>query len=383
MQKRDFLFVFKSFVIWRVAITIVAILAIKYIPLSGINFFGGKYINYITNPLFYGWANFDGEHYLSIAMFGYKDLQQAFFPAYPILMSSLSHLFGTSLESYLWSGLIISNILFLFSLFLFWKIIKLDYSEKIAKISIILLLLFPTSFYFASVYTESLFLFSSLLTYYLYRKEKYLFAGIIGILMTLTRIYGLFILLMIVTDIIKNKNNLLDAVKEKIYFVGLSVSGLFIYMWYLLKNYNDPFAFYNLQTLVGEQRSLNLILLPQVFFRYFVKIIPNLEWSYFPVVFITLLETIVALLFLYLIVVGFKKIRWDYWVYIMLGYVTPTLTGSFSSLPRYVVVLFPAFIFMALKLEKVNMYLRLGIYILLSIITIIAQMLFFRGYFVS
>ena len=163
MQKRDFLFVFKSFVIWRVAITIVAILAIKYIPLSGINFFGGKYINYITNPLFYGWANFDGEHYLSIAMFGYKDLQQAFFPAYPILMDSLSHLFGTSLESYLWSGIIISNILFLFSLFLFWKIIKLDYSEKIARISIILLLLFPTSFYFASVYTESLFLFSSLL----------------------------------------------------------------------------------------------------------------------------------------------------------------------------------------------------------------------------
>ena len=154
-------------------------------------------------------------------------------------------------------------------------------------------------------------------------------------------------------------------------------------MWYLLKNYNDPFAFYNLQTLVGEQRSLNLIYYLKSFLDISSKIIPNLEWSYFPVVFITLLETIVALLFLYLIVVGFKKIRWDYWVYITLGYLIPTLTGSFSSLPRYVVVLFPAFIFMALKLEKVNMYLRLGIYILLSIITIIAQMLFFRGYFVS
>lgn len=383
MQKRDFLFIAKSFLAWRIAITLVSILAIKYVPLSGINFFGGKYVNYITNPLFYGWANFDGEHYLSIAMFGYKDLQQAFFPAYPILMNSLSHLFGTSLESYLWSGLIISNILFLFSLFLFWKIIKLDYSEKIAKISIILLLLFPTSFYFGAVYTESLFLFSSLLTYYLYRKEKYLFSGFVGILMTLTRIYGLFVILMILIDIIRNKTTLIRIVKEKIYLVGLSVSGLFIYMWYLLKNYNDPFAFYNLQTLVGEQRSLNLILLPQVFFRYFAKIIPNLEWSYFPIVFSTLLEIATALIFLYLIFVGFRKIRWDYWVYITLGYLIPTLTGSFSSLPRYVLVLFPAFIFMALRLQKVSSSLRLGIYIVSSIIAVVAQMLFFRGYFVS
>src|SRR3989344_4853804 len=131
MQKRDFLFVLRGFLVWRIAIICVAYLAIKFIPLSGINFFGGKYVNYITNPLFWGWANFDGEHYLSIAMFGYKDLQLAFFPAYPFLMKVVSILTGESLSSYVWSGIIVSNLLFLLSLILLWKIVRLDYSEKI------------------------------------------------------------------------------------------------------------------------------------------------------------------------------------------------------------------------------------------------------------
>lgn len=383
MQKRDFIFIFKSFFIWRIAITIIAIIAIKYIPLSGINFFGGKYINYITNPLLWGWANFDGEHYLSIAMFGYKDLQLAFFPAYPFLMRLASHFFGSSLIVNIWSGIILSNLFFLSSLILLWKVVRLDYSEKVAKIATILLLVFPTSFYFGAVYTESLFLFLSLLTYYLYRKNKYLLAGLIGILMTLTRLYGAFVILMILVGVLSKKDGLLKIFKEKIYLIGISALGIISYMWYCFISKGDALAFYSLQTNVGEQRSLDLIILPQVFYRYVIKIIPNLTWSYPPIVFTTLLEIGSALLFLIVILFSFRKIRWDYWVYITLGYLVPTLTGSFSSLPRYVVVLFPAFIFMAIKLKDVNKYLRLGIYIVLGIIGFIAELLFFRGYFVS
>ncbi len=383
MLKRDFLFLFKSFIVWRIAITLVAILSIKFVPLSGINFFGGKYINYVTNPLFWGWANFDGEHYVSIAMFGYKNLQQAFFPAYPYLAKLVSNLIGSNLESFVWSGILISNALFFASLVLLWKVIRLDFSEKIAKIATILLLTFPTSFYFGAVYTESLFLFSSLLTYYLYREKKYFFAGVVGILMTSTRIYGIFVLLMILVDLLKNKVSLLKIIQEKIYLLGISISGILFYMWFCFKNYGDPLAFYNLQNIVGEHRSSQLILLPQVFFRYIAKVIPNLDWNYLPVVFNALLEFSVATLFLIIILYSFKKIRWDYWVYVTLGYLVPTLTGSFSSLARYVVVLFPAFIIASIFLEKRNKYLRLGIYLSLTIIAVVAEMLFFRGYFVS
>lgn len=383
MQKPDYRFIFNSFAIWRIVITLVAFFAVKYVPISGVNFFGGKYIHYVTGPLFYGWANFDGEHYLSIAMFGYKDLQLAFFPGYPLFINILSRLIGSDIKSYVWSGIILSNLFFTGSLVLLWKIIRLDYSAKVARMAVILLLVFPTSFYFGAVYTESLFLFLSLLTYYLYRKNKYLFAGLVGVLMTLTRLYGVFIIFMICLDILIKITNFGKIVKDKIYLIGISVSGILAYMWYCSISKGDALAFYSLQTNVGEQRSTHLIWLPQVFYRYFVKIIPNLSWNYFPVVFTTLLEIVVALLFLYIIVFSFRKIRWDYWTYILLGYIIPTLTGSFSSLPRYVVVLFPAFIFMAMKLEKTNYYLRLGIYVLMAIIGVIAEVMFFRGYFIS
>ncbi len=385
MQKRDLLFILKSFFAWRIITLIVAIFSIRYIPLLGENFFGGKLINYIKNPLFWGWANFDGEHYLSIAMNGYKDLQQAFFPGYPVVVNLFSNLFGSEISAYLWSGIAVSNLFFIASLIVFWNTIRLDYSEKIAKTAIILLLVFPASFYFASVYSESLFLFASLLTYYLYRKEQYFWAGMVGIVMTSTRLYGVLILFMILVDVLIKITNFRKIVNDKIYLLGISVAGLLSYMWYSFRNYGDFFAFYNLQTLVGEQRSDHIILLPQVFYRYVVRILPDISWDYLPVVFTLLLELLVATLFLAIIVLSFKKVRWDYWVYLVLGYVIPTLTGSFSSLPRYVVVLFPAFIISAIFMEgkKSNMYLRVGIYIVSAIIGVLAEILFFRGYFVS
>lgn len=380
MQKSETTFILKSFFAWRILITLVAFLATKFIPVFSENFFGGRYIHYITNPLFYGWANFDGEHYLSIAIYGYKNLQQAFFPAYPYLMRLLSQ--STDLVANIWSGLIISNTLFLVSLFIFWKIVKLDYSVKIAKFATIALLLFPTSFYFGAVYTESLFLFTSLLTYYLFRKEKYLFAGLVGILMTLTRIYGVFVLLMILVEIFSNKVSIVRILKEKIYLVGLSIFGLLIYMWFSWKNYGDPLAFYNLQTIIGEQHQKGIILLPQVFYRY-AKIFLSSHLPFYSLQAV-ILEIFTAILFLILPIYAYiKKIKWSYIVYILLGFLVPSIQGSFSSVPRYLVVIFPAFIIMGIMFDKLPKWVINLYFLLSSIWLMISTSLFLRGYFVA
>lgn len=309
------------------------------------NFLGGGLQKYLTNPYLWSWANFDGEHYLSIATMGYANGEQAFFPFYPLLIKLLG---GT-----IYSASFISHLSFLLALVGLYKLIRLDYKEKIAKIAIILLLVFPTSFYFGAVYTESLFLCLIVWTFYLFRSKKYFYGVLLGSLSSLTRVIGLIPL------------------------------GVLSYMGYSKYKWNDYLAFFHAAKNFGEQRSDHLILLPQVFYRYLVKIIPNLTWSYFPVVFTTLLEITVAILFLWIIVYSFRKIRIEYWLFLIFGYITPTLSGSFSSLPRYVVVLFPAFIYVAMRLEKANTYLRLGIYVGMAIIALLTQMLFVRGYFVS
>lgn len=336
--------VFKYFIYWRFLIFIPIILAPYFFTLQS-NFLGGGMENYLKSPYLWSWANFDGEHYLSIAKIGYSNGEQAFFPFYPILIKYLGN--------NVWSGILISNIAFLIALIGLYKLVKLDHSEKIAATTIFLLLIFPSSFYFGAVYTESLFLMLTVWMFYCFRKQKYLFGIVAGSLSSLTRVIGL---------------------------IPVGVVG---YMWYSKSKWNDYLAFFHAAKNFGEQRSDHLILLPQVFYRYVVKIIPNLTWSYFPVVFTTLLELAVALLFLYLIIISFKKIKIEYWLFLVFGYIAPTLSGSFSSLPRYVVVLFPAFIFMATKLEKTNIYVKYTIYSCLVILSCIMQMLFARGYFVS
>ena len=344
MQKSNVFFILKSFVVWRILIFIPILLAPFFFELQK-NFLGGGLTSYLQNPYFWSWANFDGEHYLAIANLGYGGGEQSFFPFYPLLIKFLG---GSALVAQL-----ISNFSFLASLFGLFKLIRLDFSEKIAKLAIILLLFFPTSFYFGAVYTESLFLALVVWSFYFFRKKKFFSGILLGSLSSLTRVIGI---------------------------VPIGVLG---YMGYSKYKWGDFLAFFHSAKNFGEQRSDHLILLPQVFYRYFVKIIPNLTWDYFPVVFTTLLEVLVGLSFLILIIYSFRKLRWEYWLFLTLGYLIPTLSGSFSSLPRYVVVLFPAFIYLALKLEKTKKEVLVGICLLLAIIAITAQMLFARGYFVS
>jgi hypothetical protein len=101
------------------------------------------------------------------------------------------------------------------------------------------------------------------------------------------------------------------------------------------------------------------------------------------VVYTTWLEFVVALLFLGLSIVSFLKTRLSYAFYLSAGYLIPTLSGSFSSLPRYVLVLFPAFIILASYLSKLPRILQMVIFGLSFISLGIACAMFSVGFWVS
>lgn len=346
MSRKDLIFILKSFVVWRAGLLAALFLAIKSVPLQA-NFLGGGLQNYLANPYFWAWGNFDGEHYLAIARFGYQPLTYFFFPLYPLLIK----LFG---ETQL-SALVISHLSLIIGLFGFYKLVRLDYSAKIAKLSIILLLAFPTSFFFGGVYTESLFLALAVWFFWFLRKRKWLGVILLGSLASATRLVGAVLLVPF---------------------------GLLGYMYYLLKTTGDPLAFIHNIALFGGQRSESIVLLPQVFYRYFFKIIPNLNYSYFPALFTAYLELGTAIIFLAIIIFAFKKLKLVYTYYLAAGYLLPTFSGSFSSLARYVLVLFPAFILLAIFLEKRPLF-RV-VWLVFSLVLLgISVMLFTRGYFIA
>ena len=345
---------------------------------------GGGIANYLKNPYLWSWLNFDGEHYLALVRYGYQPLTYFFFPLYPLTISFFASIFGKTNLSLSLVGLAVSNISFLIGLVGFWKLILVDNNKTIAKIAILILLIFPTSFYFGSYYTESLFFALSVWAFYFVRKTNWIAAGLLGGLAALTRLVGIVLLFSFVIEIIQQKiagkkfNTLLAFLAP-----ALVCLGLITYVLYLNKVTGDPLEFLHSVTIFGAQRSSKFILLPQVFYRYIFKILPNLSYSYLPVVYTTYLEFIVGLAFLVVSLVGFIKLRLSYAAYLFFGYLIPTLSGSFSSLPRYVIVLFPAFILVATSIEKDSRLSKAVLFTILFILLGIATALFARGYWVS
>ncbi len=383
MKKNDFRFILFSFMIWRTVLLAFVFFGSFFFLLNK-DFLGGGPEQYLRNPYFWSWLNFDGEHYASIAYQGYLPLTYFYFPVFPLVTKFLAGILGGGFKNVALAGLFISNISFLTALIGIWKLIKIDYKSDIAKIAILLLLIFPTSFYFGAFYTESFFLALTVWAFYAARRRRWLIAGLLGAVLTATRITGLAFFPAVAYEIWRAKKekpklNLLLPILSLIFIPF----GLGIYMLYLNKATGNPLEFFSSITIFGQQRSTNLVLLPQVFYRYFFKIIPNLTFSYFPVVFSTFLEIITALVFLLLLAWSFFKLRLSYSLYFLAGYLIPPLSGSFSSFPRYVIILFPAFLLMAILSKRLPKIAKAVIFLLLFATLAVATMLFVRGYWVS
>jgi hypothetical protein len=388
----------------------------KLISIKSEVFLGSNLGEFENAPLVWSRANFDGFHYTKIARDGYQYLQQAFFPFYPQLISFFQKIF----DSFLISSLLISNLSFILLLVGFWKLLELEGIKRGAiKKSLFFLVIFPTSFYFVSAYTESLFLLLVLWSFYFAQKGKFFWAGLLAGFASYTRPIGIFLLPALLVEYYQQESRRkmrerLAALKERImnprrnhfayllqsriphfknlFFISLSSWGLLKYMYYLKKTQGDWFYFAKVQPDFGAQRSVDkLILLYQVFWRYLKMVftVYPRQWLYFNVWF----ELLVSVLFLGLLLWGWYKrkeykIRPSWLTFATAAYFLPTFTGTFSSMPRYVLVCFPAFLVLArifADLKKRHGFSRiewlyLGVSLLLLIVS---SAFFFRGYWVA
>lgn len=380
--KSDIFKILALFLVWRVLLILVFVISSAIIPLRySDKYLGGGPFFYNLSPQLFSWANFDGEHYLSIAIFGYKELEQAFFPVYPSLISFFTKPFFNDLPSLFTfstlTGLFISNISFFISLILLYKLLLLDFSKKVTFLTLIILLVSPTSFYFGSLYNESFFLAISVGSFYLVRRKRYFLGSFLGIIASATRVFGILLLPALLIEVYQRKEKFSNW-----FWILLIPLGLIGYMFYQYFVFGDPLAFYNLQAVVGEQHQKGIVLLPQVYFRY-IKMLLTVDIIN-PIYQTILLEFFVGIVFFILPLIGYiKKVRLSYLFYAMVGFLLPTIQGSFSSTPRYVIILFPSFLVLALILDKAGSLIKLLFFIISGLLLIIETSLFLRGYWVA
>lgn len=381
------------FITWKGIIVLFALFAPFLLPLkyTSVTFFEFRQIlPYIV----WIWGNFDGTHYVSIAKSGYFNMEHPFFPLYPLLI----YLLTSGKTYYLPSALFISHVSFFLSFILLYKLLLLDKKRELIPLTFSLLVLFPTSFFYGAAYNDALFFLLACLTIYVARKHSFVLASIFGGLATLARLNGLALFFFILFEYIffvKQKvwcgiswENLRESLKSllsvkailqtKIYFIFIIPFSFLSYLLYTHLLYRSWQLVFSSMT-VWNQEKVTFPL--QIVYRY-VKIF----LFYRPldlVFFVAFIEFLFVLLYVFLLVFSYKRIRFSYWIFFFLSILIPSLTGTFQGMPRYGLHVYPFFLSLSLFLYNKNIAIK-ALYFCISIVLLMIFIaLFTHGYFIS
>jgi hypothetical protein len=169
--------------------------------------------------LFNAW---DSLQFTRIALFGYVNPNYVYLPGYPILIYIAGRLTG----DYWFGAFLIAQMFGIGSVVVFQLLAEQYMESDEALCASLLMATFPFISVFTTLsYSEPLFLFSTLSTWYLYKKERILSSVLLAGIASVTRIYGFLIVLPILFDLFKSKRY-----RQLLY---LSIPAAFLGSWLL------------------------------------------------------------------------------------------------------------------------------------------------------
>ncbi len=313
------------------------------IPLSGSSF---------VSFFFY----FDGGWFVDIAKYGYTGFSQvrgwdcayistAFFPLYPaaIRLASwplLGHYYGAALLVS-WSSLL-GCLVYLRRLALIYRREGDDGDAGFR--ACLCLLLFPTAFFLAAGYSESLFLLCAAGALYHARRSSWVLSGAWGFLACLARPVGLAVAAAVMLEAARQAGWRPRGLKPRMAAVLLAPLGLASYMAYLWWRFSDPLIFTEAEKAgEGWNREFNLLgpyrLVKKLFNSGGVF---NPEFAKY----LYLLAFMVSMAVL--VVLVFRRYGYPLGAFSLLCLLPPLLTSPpdnpMMSLNRLVIVILPAFL---------------------------------------
>lgn len=344
------------------------------------------------------WAHFDGEHYISAAENGYAEpdgASPAFFPLYPLLVGASAELLGGPVSRGALSavGVMISLAAFLVALWFVYRIAEAGWGERAAQGTVLALAFFPTSFFFNSVYTESLFLALSAGALWAARVRKdLLLACVLAGLASATRNVGVLLMIPLAFEWWQHRNE----PGWRAAYLALVPVGLLAYIAYLWSRFGDPLLFYAEQaawersfagpletfgnTVEQAAENLHSLLDPVAYEPFsFGRLIYVLSGTNY-------LYNLLFLMFaLALLAVGIRYLPVGLAAYAVALVLMPALFGTevnpLMGMPRYLIVAFPLFIVLGMLLKDRRML--AGWIISSATISLIFCALFVGWYFVA
>jgi mannosyltransferase PIG-V len=302
-----------------------------YVEVSTQEEHGGTLLDILTQ--------WDGNWYRLIAEHGYAPpmpaLAAAFFPLYPLAVRAVAFV----VRDLQVASLLVSNGCLIAASLLFVRLLRRDYDELVCRRAITFLMFNPVSFFLSAAYSESTFLLLSIAALLAARQDKWLLASVWGGCLSATRAPGLIIAAPLLAEYALQWRERGDAIRQfvraKLFWLALIPCGLALYLFYHYLARGDFFLPMHAQAGVwGKTLSWPW----QAFFQ------PD----NFPASHIPLYQAIVGFALVLAILGFFLKLRPTYLVYIVVALLFYLIWGSLEGLPRYVSILFPLHLVMAL-----------------------------------
>ncbi len=308
-----------------------------------------------VHPFMSLWVRWDSQWYSWIVEQGYwmrPGLMSnvAFFPLYPLSVSFLNALLGG--HKVILSGVLVSHAAFFGALVYLYLLTDLEFNNrKIARRAIFYLAIFPSSFYFSAMYTESMFMLFSVATLYYARRHEWGWAALMGILTSATRIIGIIAWGLVMWEWLRAHGWTLATIRERsawenlwagikkdwaqLLVIALIPLGILSYMGFLYINFHDPVAFFTAQSAWNREN-----IGPWAVVARDLKVIlaEGLNQSN-----TSLLLNIFSLLWgTTLGVVAWRRLGDGYGIYVLLSLMVPAASSSISII-RFTLVCFPIF----------------------------------------
>ena len=375
-----------TFAIWRLAVLILPFIGSLVVsssksagtaPYKVANYYLGT-TDFWNDRLFAAWGRWDGEWYLQIINFGYTppEATPAFFPLYPLLVritGLLGHL------NFLVAGVVVSAIASAVVFILFYNLTLRDFKSKsLAGSALLRLVIFPTVFFLSAIYTEALFMALTLAAFFCARhlriSQKWWLAGFFAALATLTRNVGVLVAAALLWEWWQENRQgkgwseiKPGGFRNLVGLVGLPVLALAGWLGASWWAFGTPLAFVKAQ---GSQYWSRHSAMPwETCWQAVTQLISPRTFSDS-----NLINFLVLVGWAALVIMGFRLVRQgkypvSYFIFLVIaflpGLTQPRFNEALFGLPRYLLVLFPAYQILALYLPR-NRWFR-AVYALASV----------------
>ena len=182
------------------------------------------------------WLRWDAVHYMNLAWGGYENAGAAdmnFWPLYPYLVRLIQSVLR---DETVLTGLIVSTAAAIAAAVYLWKLARYLFNDRaLANWTVLLWVIYPTSFFLVAPYTDGLFAALAAAALWNISQRKWIAAGILGALAGLTRSQGILLIVPYLMVLVQDRFSLS---RQKILpaMIGLSclplgTIGFIIWRW--------------------------------------------------------------------------------------------------------------------------------------------------------